>query len=575
MTPAQMFHSLLPLAVIASVAMPTQAQDVIFSDQILPDDTYLHVTVRSVEDAKVQFAESPFGRMVNDPALGEFRGELENALGGPIGEALAAVEAELGLSTEEILNIPSGEVSVSIASARDHVGLVVHVDVGESVSEVESLLELAEQALSEAQDLHQSKEEFDGTEITLYEVEGNVPTPLLKEFGWFLRDGHLVVSSSLGVMETLISNWDGSSNDSFSSNETYLHVLNRLETEPGSADSVVYLDLIGLLTKLSQTRSFGQAQFVATMAISQLPVYGLNQLKALAMVSEASTGDLQMVSRAMVYTDQPPTDLMRAFMLEPVNSSPPDWVKEDATLYMAMNWQIPEAFAAVESLVDGMSGSGALAQMIDQASEAGPGVHIKDDLIDQLSGEIHLVGGGLDMSTGANEMLFAIGIQDPGAFRDLLARVSDEPGFPATVREFRGFTLYEVSEAGSAVGITVANGSILIAIGQNILEQVLRNDDDIRPLAESEDFQRVAQHFPSEVVLVNFARPADQYRSLYESLQSGEAAENFPGMDEFFDMIDFTTLPPFETISKYLAPAGGFAVADEDGYVSEEFSLQP
>ena len=134
MTPAQMFQSLSPLTVISSVAMPTQAQDVIFSDQVLPDDTYLHVTVRSVKDAKVQFAESPFGRMVNDPALGEFRGELENVLSGPIGEALAAVEAELGLSTEEILNIPSGEVSVSIASARDHVGLVVHVDVGESVS---------------------------------------------------------------------------------------------------------------------------------------------------------------------------------------------------------------------------------------------------------------------------------------------------------------------------------------------------------------------------------------------------------------------------------------------------------
>ncbi len=575
MTPAPVFHSMLPLAVIASVAMPAQAQNVIFSDQLLPENTYLHLTVKSVEDAKIQFTESPFGQMINDPALSDFRVELQKAFAGPVGHILVEVEAQLGMSVEEILRIPSGEVSISIAGVGNHIGLVVHVDVGESGSQVESLLALTEQALSEVSVLAQSKEEFSDTEITLYEVQEKVPTPLLKEFGWFLRDNHLVVCSSQRVMESLISNWDGNSSDSFSNNETYSHVLNRLETEPGSADSVMYLDLIGLLTKLSQTGSFGGAQLYASMAISQLPILGLNQLKAIAMVTEEASGELQMVNRAMLYADQPPTDLMRTFMLEPVNPSPPSWVKEDAVLYVATNWQISEAYAAVESLVDGFQGPGTLATLIDQMSESAPGVHIKDDLIDQLTGELHLIGGGLDSSTGANEMLFAIGIQDPDAFSDLLAQVSDEPGFPATIREFRGFTLYEVSEAGSAIGLTVANGAFLIAVGETIMEQVLRDDDDVRSLGESDDFRRIAQHFPSEVVAVNFARPAEQYRSLYELLQNGNVTDHFPGMDEIFADIDFTTLPPFESISKYLTPAGGFTVADENGYVSEGFSLRP
>ena len=575
MTPARMFQMILPLAMLGSVAVSAQAADVILSDQVLPNDTFMHLTLKSVEDAKRQFEESPFGEFINDPALDAFRAELENAFSGQVGKALAEVETQLGIPVEELLRIPSGEVSVSIAGVGNHIGLVVHVDIGDSVSQVESLLNLAEQALSRVPKVIQSTQDVGGVEITLYEVQEDVPTPLLKEFGWFVHGGHLVISSSQRVMESLIENWDGTSSDSLSNNEKYSFVLNRLETEPGSADSIFYLDLIGLVTKLSQTGSFGDGQFIASMAIAQLPMLGLNQLRAIAMVTEEGTDDVQMINRAMVYTDQPPAGLMRAFMLAPVQAAPPSWVKEDASLYMSTKWQVTEAYSAIEELVDGFQGPGTLAALIDQASASGPGVHIKDDLIDQLTGEVQLVGGGVDPSSNTNEMLVAIGVRDADAFSNLLARVSDEPGFPLTIREFQGFTLYEVSQAGPTIGLTVANGSFLIAMGERMMEQTLRNDGDIRPLAESDEYQRISQHFPSEVVTVNFARTAEQYRSFYELLQSGSAEDQFPGMDELFSRIDFTTLPPFEAVSRYLAPAGGFTVADENGYVSEGYSLKP
>jgi hypothetical protein len=571
-----MFHQISPLAVLAAFAMPVPAADVVLSDRILPNETYLHLTVKNVDDARRQFAESPYGQLIDDPALADFRAELVEAFQKVASEPLAQMEAELGMSASDLLDIPSGEVSMSIAGVGNHMGLVMHVDVGDSVSQVESLLEQAEQALSRQQEqLVQSKEEFDGTEVTLFKVQQPVPTPLLREFGWFLRDGHLVICSSQRVMENLIANWDGSSSDSLSNNEKYSHVLNRLETEPGSADSIFYLDLVGMLTKLSQTGSFGDAQFYAGMVIAQLPLLGLNQLQAVAMITEEGSGDFQMINRAMVYAEQPPEKLMRAFMLDRVDAAPPGWVKEDAVLYMATKWQVSEAYSAVESLVDSFQGPGTLAALVDQLSASGPGIHIKDDLIDQLSGEVHVVSGALDSSTGANEMLFAVGVQDPDAFSDLLARLSDEPGFPAELREFRGFTLYEFSQGGPSIGFTVANGAFLLAIGERVMEQVLRNDDDTRPLAESEEFRRISQHFPPDVVAVNFAQPKDQYRAFYELLQSGNVAENFPAMDDIIADIDFTTLPPFEAISKYLLPGGGFTVADENGYVSEAFSLRP
>jgi len=564
----------LPLAVLASVALPVSAQETILSDQILPGKTYLHITLKNVEDAKKEFFASPIGELINDPEMADFRAELERAFGSNLQEALAQVEDQLGISVEELLQIPSGEVSLSISSAGNHVGLVIHMDYGDSDEQVQSLLELAGVALSQVEEIEMMTENIADTEVTLYKVLDDVPTPLIKEFGWFTRDGHLVICSSRNVMEHLLTNWSGAE-DNLAENETYSYMLNRLESEPGAAQSVLYFDLVGLAQELVSTASFGNAGFYAGMAIGQLPLLGFDQLKGFAVISEGASDEFQMIQRGMVYADQPPRVLMGMFTPDPVNAAPPDWVKEDAVMYTAFNWQVDEAYNAIEELVDGFQGTGTLTSLLDQFSESGPGVNIKEDLIDQLSGAVQIVGGPGAAGAPTGQMLVAVGIQDTDRFSNLLAKLSDEPQFPATMREFRGFTLYEIAEAGQSIGMTVAHGHLMVAMGETVLEQVLRNDSDVRPLAESEGYKRIAAHFPSQVVSVSFARPAEQYRSLYEMLQSGAAAEQFPGNDEIFEMIDFSTLPPFDVVSKYLSASGGYTVTDDNGLVTEGFSLKP
>ena len=122
--------------------------------------------------------------------------------------------------------------------------------------------------------------------------------------------------------------------------------------------------------------------------------------------------------------------------------------------------------------------------------------------------------------------------------------------------------------------MAISGGKLLFSVGGAMLEQVLRNDSDMRPLAESDEYKRVAQHYPSNALSVQFSRPAEQYRSMYEMLRSGTAAEQFPGMDEIFEEIDFTTLPPFETLSKYIHPTGGYTVKDDNGVFMEAFQLK-
>ena len=172
-------------------------------------------------------------------------------------------------------------------------------------------------------------------------------------------------------------------------------------------------------------------------------------------------------------------------------------------------------------------------------------------------------------------MLLAIGVKDDQTFADLLNKLTSEPGFPGETREVNGATVYEIEPGnGQKISFTVANSQLLIAVGGNQLEQALRDDNDVRPLAESDDFKAVSEHFPDGALAVTFSRPAEQYRRLYDMLRDGEAAENFPGMEDMFSKIDFSKLPEFEVIEKYMSPTGGYWVGDENGVLMEQFSLK-
>jgi hypothetical protein len=251
-------------------------------------------------------------------------------------------------------------------------------------------------------------------------------------------------------------------------------------------------------------------------------------------------------------------------------------VKENASVWAATHWKVDEAYSAIVSLIDGFQGEGFTEGQVDNLASQGPGIHIKNDIVDQMTGVMQVSMAppeGEDNET--DDVLLAIGVKDNEAFAGVLSKLVETGAFPGETRELEGAKIYEVSQPGMKIAFTVANGYLLFGVGGAQLEQAVRNADDVRPLSETEDFQAVSQYYAENAIAVSFSRPAEQYRSLYEKLQSGEGAEMFPGADDIFSRIDFTKLPAFEVIEKYMAPAGGHWVGDENGVFMEGFSLQP
>jgi hypothetical protein len=567
------------LVTTSSLFAQTATESKVLSDQILPQETYLYVSVPNLTAMRDFFMSSSMGQLYQDPALDDFKQEVKSAVDERVREGLIRFQENVGLSLEEVLSIPTGEVSLAFsAGPANTIGVVFFLDYGDSEPQLVQLLNKITEQLDRQERLERVEKSFDGTAITMFDVQYDnrpAPTPLAKEFGWFLRDQRMVFSNRLELLEGVLQNWDGSSDRSLKTNESFSYIMSKCQTADQAALTVAYFDPIGLFTKLVQTGSLGEASMGAGMALGFLPALGLNQLKGMGMVSQAGSGEFETVSRSIVYVDQPPMGLMQMFQLDHAQKTPPSWVKQNATAYMAGNWKLQEAYTALESVIDMFTGAGTTASQLDRIAEQEPRVHLKNDVVDRLTGDMQLVTApGDNPELPGDQLLLALGVRNTEAVRNLLAKVAGNAGLQS--RDFRGNELFEIDgpTPGQSFSLTVADGRLLLSMGSSLMEQVLRNDSDVRPLAETEDYQKVSAFFPANSVVVQFSRPAETYRTFYDMLKSGEVANNFPGNQDWLERIDFTTLPSFDVISKYIKPTGGYTVNDENGLFMEAYQLK-
>ncbi|MBA3312430.1 MAG: hypothetical protein H0T47_03930, partial [Planctomycetaceae bacterium] len=167
--------------------------------------------------------------------------------------------------------------------------------------------------------------------------------------------------------------------------------------------------------------------------------------------------------------------------------------------------------------------------------------------------------------------VIALDVKDEKQMAEVLARLSETPNFPGETREFQGTTLYEIPTPnqggqGGKMVIAVAKEHLFFATDVKRMEEILRGGVGT-PLAETEDYKKVAHFIPDEVAMLGFQDQRDQLKAMYEALKSGQVSGQLQGFD-------LSTLPPFEDIAKYLRQTGSYAVPDENGALIVSFSLK-
>lgn len=559
---------LLSLGFALCTAMqPVRGEDEPAVELLLPPQTMLMFSVPDVPELKSQGADSLFGKLLADPALQPFLDEVR----GKLDEASNAVSEKLGLTLSDLADLPQGEVTFAIVAPKPGklAGLMLF-DYGENGEKIDKLLEQGHTAAVE-QGCEHSTQMVGDVEVNLYKIPNNDPNNPIKHVAYFSHDSYLGVATDISALQQVLDRMSGSKRDSLATTDVYTYISEKVEAGDADPAFVWYFDPIGLVQSAVTMIQVQNPQ--AAMVMGFLPILGIDKLKGMGGASYFAVDDYDGMTKSFIYVEQPTSGLMNVFQFPAVAMSPPAWVSADAVMYSGVNWDAAEAYAAVETLLDSFQGPGAFERIIDgfAEDEEGPQIHIKKDIIEQLSGLIHIVGNASASSDEpSQDFIVALGLKNEDKVKKLLAKAAKTDGFDGEIREFEGATVYEMSfdaaGAEKSLVITVTGSTLVVGTEPSSVENVIRGKSGGSSLADSTGYKKLAKHMPGKVSILSYQKQDSQFRAGYEQLKALDA--------DALGGLDVSKLPEFEVIQKYLRPSVSYVVPDENGALQVGFTLK-
>lgn len=526
--------------------------------QLLPKDTLLFFSVPSIPESKTEFDKSLGGELLRDPQMKPFLDDVHKK----IDELSGKLEQEIGVTIPELLAIPEGELTFALIERPTRkLTPILMVDYGDNKETVEKLLKKMHDGL-DGDIAEHSTEEVKDVKVHVYTFKDNPKDNPYRSLVYFNEDSYVVFSTEVDALKEVLERWAGDSTDTLANNDSYKYIQDKCKDESGDASAVWYISPIGLVQA-----GIGMAQSTvpqAAFAGAFLPVLGLDKLKGWGGAGYTAAGDFNMVARSFVYVDQPATGVINVFQFPATDLAPPKWVSAETSMYFGGNWNVSQAYSAIETLVDGFNGRGTTARFLDQAanSDNGVGIHPKKDILDLLDGKFHLTQDSDD--SGNPKFLLALDIKDAAKMKKTLAKAAKTEGAPVETREFNGETIYEIEAApDQVVSLTVAGGHFVVTNDTPGLEAMLRTERR-SSLVDSASYRKIAKHFPAKVSMLSYSNADSQLKAVYELLKNA---------DNPVEGIDLQKLPPFEVIQKYLRPSGSYTVPDKKGALTVQFQL--
>jgi hypothetical protein len=536
--------------------------------ELLPPETRLMFTIPSVPEIVDRFNASPGGEMLADPAFQPFLDQIREKLG----ETSDKLKEEIGLTLEDLATLPTGEFTFALVEkpARK-LHFVLMLDCTGKDESVNTLVEKVTDGLGRAgaETKSQTVGEID---IQIFEFPKSNDFPY-NRLAHFTHDGYWVLSSDVAPLQAVIERWEGKKRDTLANAQIYSYIMEKVGTEGREPGTAWYIDFMGLVK--AGIGMAAQQIPNAGLALGVLPILGLDGLKGMGGIADTDVEDFEMINRTFIYVEQPVAGILGVMQFPATEQMPPKWVDADTAMYMGVSWDVEQAYASIESLVDSFQSPEAMKKMIDQLAEdeSGPMIHIKDELIDNLGGHIHVTMEPLPETPSedegenavAGEFIAAISVKDSDQMQATLEKASKSDGFPGEVEEVEGVTVYTMPLDGDMqLQVCVVDNHLIIASSREELEDVIAGKTE-EALVDSDAFQAAAKHFPKSTSMLSFSRSNSQIKAVIDMLKQ-QAGDELG--------IDLSTLPDFEAFEKYLKPQVGYYIPDENGALGVGFSLK-
>lgn len=591
--------------------------------KLLPEETLVLVRTPNASELFTRFRDTSLGRMVRDPQLAPLIEKLYGSAGDLYTEKVAET---LGVSWEELQNLPQAEVAFAIVARRDfQPSFILLVDQGEAPSVASRLLERGIEAAKE-----------DGAEPTIEKIEGVDVTVLRdgddqdKMVGVFEKDNTIVAATDPQLIREILLRWNGEggavpssaeaaaepeaktppadgeaasdetaedvprqySGRSLAENQKFVSILRhcRRPHDP-PPQMILFADPVGLF------RNFGRDNAGLAFTMATFPALGVDGLAGIGGTMTFATERFDGLSHLHVLLDNPRAGVMQAIAFEPGETTPEPWVFADLETYFTWNWNLKTTLNTIRSLVDMyVKPEGRVDKSLQEFADE-VGIHPEFDIIDNIAGRFHwMIAYERPSRMRGQQSTMAIKVVDEAKAKETLAKFVAKYSEKFEEREFGGVKYFSFiidwpeelkDDPPTAPFIAVTDGHLFFGGSGQLFERAIEaRDGTVERLADRPDYQQLAIEVQQEAsgvtpALWMYHRPEESLRQWYDLLTSDKAreflekqAEGNPFFAALLESLDAKELPPFEVIAPYWQPSVGVIYDTDTGYHGISFTVR-
>ncbi len=556
--------------------------------RLLPAETLAYLRVADVPEMIAQFQESTLGRIAQDEQVRPLVAHVWEALL----EAAGEMEEALGVTPEELLAIPEGEIALALVAPEEmSPALVLVLDADLDSPTVRHLLDRLETSLAE-QGTRRRTQRSEGSEMVIHQhPQAN------RELSYLQKEGTLILSNSVQATSDLLAAWEGQPNGrQLSDNSAYAAIMKRcageLEEPPTGAFFVDALEL---------TRRAARGSVPGQVFLALLNPLGLDGIRGIGGSLSLVTEQYDNLLNVHLLLERPRRGVFEVTALQGGDITPEGWVPRDAVSYTSLRWDMEKGYPALRELYDAIRGEGALRRDVDQSFSIPLGIDFEQEFLAAITGRMSHIGWMVRparLNSRAN--LVGFQVKDPARFRNTWLKLTEHLG-ASLERKSWGMTEYwqltTTAPPSQAPGqelvrqpdpaFALLGDYLLISDSSELLRQaVITQSDASLSLGHELDYKLIAsrirrQHGGQSPGLFSFDRPEESMRLLYELAVAETTRDQLAAQgpnNPFFGALDGALrehpLPPFSVIARYLAPGGSLLTNEETGFHFTRFTLR-
>lgn len=599
-------------AVVASLLLASLAVARPSALKLLPEETLLLVRTPSVGDLFERFRDTQTGRMVRDPQLAPFVERLYGSAGDLYAEKVAET---LGVSWEELKELPRAELAFAIVARRDHKpAFVLLVDQGDEPSVAKKLLD---NTLTKLKD--------DGGETTTETIEGQEITVVREgdnqdqTIGLFERDHTIVAATDPGLIREILLRWNSDeagevtpANDkadtdaetgtgseaensggdeprqysgrSLAQNNKFVTILRhcRRANDP-PPNLILFVDPIGLI------RQFNRDNAGMAVAMATFPALGVDGISAVGATMTFSTGRYESLSHFHLLLDNPRAGVLQVIAFEPGDTTPQPFVAADIESFFTWNWNVRTSFDVIRSLVDRFQYEGRVDKFIAAEINEKQGIDFEHEIIDNVAGRFSwMIGYERPARLQGQQSTMAIQVADEEQARKTLAKFVEKYPERLEERQFGDVKYYALviewpeemrENPPNSPCFAVFDGYFFFGGSCQLLEHaIVARDGTVDRLADQPAFIQLSAEIQQEApgitpALILYSRFEESIRQWYDLLHEPktreyleEHAESNPFFRALAESMAADELPPFDVLQQYLLPGVSVLYDTDTGF---------